>query len=86
MRPVKNANFLKYDNSYTAACALADLCAKFYEERLNIAPLNIAACRASGNQFKGALMPSLHARMVPLSGTGKKESCRLTLPLLSARR
>ena len=65
MWPVKNANFLKQDDGHATALALADLCAKFYEERLNIASLHIAARRASEDQFKGALMLSLHASMVP---------------------
>ena len=60
MRPVENANFLKQENSHTAAFALADLRAKFYEERLNIAPLKVTAGRASEDQFKSALMLSLH--------------------------
>ena len=62
---MKNANFLKQNNSYTTAFALADLCIKFGEERLNITSLNIAACRARKDQFQGALMLSLHAKMVP---------------------
>ena len=69
MRPVKDANFLKQHNSHATTFTLADLCAKVREERLNIAPLNIAARRAREDQVKGALMLSLHARMVPESGT-----------------
>lgn len=60
MRSVKNANFPEQDNSHTAAFAIADLCAKLDEECFNIAPLNIAARRVSEDQFKGALMLSLH--------------------------
>lgn len=47
MRPVENANFLEQDNSHTAAFPLANLCAKFDEESLDVAPLNIATRRAS---------------------------------------
>ena len=73
---MKNANLIKQDDSHTTAFALADLRAKFYEERLNVAPLHIAACRASEDQFKGALMLSLHFHMVPYSGTDEHASCR----------
>jgi len=57
VRPVKNANFFKHDNSHAAAFALTDLCAKFQEKCFNVSPLNVGARRSSVDKFKRALMP-----------------------------
>ena len=81
MRAVENVHLVKQDDSHSATFALADLCAKFYEERLNIAPPDIATCRTGEHQFESALMPSLHAEMVPESGT---EQQALRRPLKSS--
>ena len=69
MWPVKNANFIKQENSHTTAFTLAHFCTKFDEEHLNIVPLNIAAGRTSKDQIKSPLMLSLHGNIVPLSST-----------------
>lgn len=63
--PVKYPNFLKQDDSDTTTLSLADLGAQFCEQRFDIAPLDVPARGASEDQFEGALVPSLHARMVP---------------------
>ena len=83
MRAMEDANFLKQDHSHTAAFSLADLCAKLYEERLNIAPPDVAARRTSEHQFEGALMLSFHGAIVPLSGTDRQVLRRLLTSDLS---
>ena len=69
MWSVKHPNLLKQDNSYTTTCSLADFGAHFREQRLDVTPLDVAARGVGEDQFEGALVPSLHAGMVPLSGT-----------------
>lgn len=70
MWPVKNPNLFKQDNSHTAPFSLADFGAQFYEQRFDIAPLDVAACGAGEEQVERGLVLSLHLLMVPLSGTG----------------
>ena len=58
---MKNANLFKQDNRYATAFSFTDLGAQFDEQRFDIAPLDIAAHRASENQIKGALVLPLHS-------------------------
>ncbi len=63
---MKDPNFFKQDDSDPATLALRDLGAKFYKQSFYVAPLDVAACGASEDQFKGALVFPLHSRaMVP---------------------
>jgi len=66
---VKHPNFLKQEDSHTTTLSLADLAAQFCEERFHVAPLDVATGWVSKDQFEGALVPSLHGRMVPQLGT-----------------
>ena len=86
MRAMEDANFLKQDHSHTAAFSLADLCAKLYEERLNIASPDVAARRTSEHQFEGAPMLSFHETIVPLSGTARQVLRRRLTSKFSGRR
>ena len=66
---MKHPNFLKQEDSYTTTFSLTDLTAQFCKERFNVAPLNVSTGWVSKDQFEGALVPSLHRRMVPQLGT-----------------
>lgn len=76
---MENANFRKQDNGHTASFALAYLRAEFDEERLDVAPLNVATRRAGKEQLKSSLMLTLQALMVPVSGTGLEGVSRWTM-------
>lgn len=58
---MKYPDFFKEDNRDAAAFTLRDLCTKFCKKSFYVAPLNVRTCRASEDQFKGALVLSLHA-------------------------
>jgi len=66
---MEDAYLAKQDNGYAATFALADLSAELFEKCFDILPLDIRTCRVNKDQFERALVPSLHARMVPPSGT-----------------
>jgi hypothetical protein len=67
---MEHPHFFKQDHSDTTTFSLADFGAQFCEQRFDIAPLNIPTRGASEYQFESALVPALHAEIVPLSGTG----------------
>ena len=69
---MEDAYFVEQDNSYPAAFTLADRSGQFFEERFDILPLDICACRVSKDQFERALVLSLHMKMVPPSGTSAR--------------
>ena len=66
---MKHSHFFKQDYGYTTTFSLADLGAQFYEQRFNIAPLDIPTRGAGKDQFESALALPPHAVIVPLSGT-----------------
>ena len=74
MRAVKHPYFLEQNNCNTATFPFAELGAQLNEQRLDIAPLDIGARGPREDQFKGALVSSLHPAMVPQSGTEKHAS------------
>ena len=65
MWSMENANFGEQDYCDAAAFSLTDLGSKFNKERLNITPLNVGARRSREDQFKNALVSTLHCGMVP---------------------
>ena len=67
---MENSHFFKQDYSYATTLALADFGAQFYEQRFDIAPLDVPTRGASEDQFKSALVLPLHTEIVPRSGTG----------------
>lgn len=66
---MEDANFGEQDHRDAAAFSLTDFSAKLCEERLNISPLNVGARRPREDQFKRALVSTLHCRMVPKVST-----------------
>jgi hypothetical protein len=84
---VEHSHFFEQDHGYTTTLALADFGAQFYKQRFNIAPLDVSACRAGKDQFKSSLVLTLHAAIVPLSGTalGERTSKRLRSKLNERR-
>ena len=67
---MEHPNFFKQDYSYTTTLSLADFSAQFYEQRFDIAPLDVRTRGAGEDQFESALVLPLHAEIVPRSGTG----------------
>jgi hypothetical protein len=65
MRAMKHSHFFEQNNGYPTPFALADLGAQLTEQRLDIAPLDVAAGGASKDQLERALVLSLHLAMVP---------------------
>ena len=66
---MEDAHLAKEDNGNPAPFAFCHLRTQLGEQRLNIAPLNVAATRMRKDQLKGALVLSLHNIMVPPSDT-----------------
>lgn len=66
---MEHSHFIEQDYSYTTTFSLADFSAQFYEQRFDIAPLDIPTRGAGEDQFESALVLPLHATIVPLSGT-----------------
>ena len=66
---MKYPDFPKQHHCDAATLAFADFVAQYNEQRVDIAPLDVTACRAGKDRFESALMPPLHANMVPQSGT-----------------
>lgn len=66
---MKDSHFFEQDNRKATTLALRDFSAKLYEQSLDVAPLNVAACGPSKDQFESALMLPLHDDTVPLNGT-----------------
>jgi hypothetical protein len=69
MRPMKDPDFSKQHNGHAAALSFSDFSAKFHEQSLNVAPLDISAGGPSKDQFERALVLPLHAEMVPPTST-----------------
>ena len=55
-----DANFGEQDHRDAAAFSLTDFGAKLCEEHLDIPPLNVGARRPRKDQFKRALVSTLH--------------------------
>ena len=84
---MKHTHFFEQDDSDTTAFSLADFGAQFYEQALNISPLDVATRRAGKNKFKGASVLPLHTAIVPLSGTNPVQSAAIIFrPLSCCRR
>ena len=66
---MEHSHFFEYDHSDATAFSLADFGAKFYEQRFDIAPLDIPTGGPREDQFESALVLPLHAAIVPRSGT-----------------
>ena len=66
---MEDANFGEQDHRDAAAFSLTDFGAKLREKRLNISPLNVGARRPREDQFKRALVSTLHCRIVPQDST-----------------
>jgi hypothetical protein len=67
---MEHSHFFKQDYSYATTLAFADFGTQLYEQRFDIAPLDVPTGGASEDQFKSALVLPLHAEIVPQSGTG----------------
>ena len=67
---MKHSHFFKEDYGDTTTFSLTDLGAQFYEQRFNIAPLDVPTRGAGKDQFESALVLPLHTEIVPRSGTG----------------
>ena len=72
MWTVKNPHLIKQKNRNPATRPFFNFCNQFNEEALNIAPLDIAACRPRKDQLNNSLMPPFHFLIVPVSGTERK--------------
>jgi hypothetical protein len=72
MWTVKDPNLTEQENRHPTARPLFNFCAKLNKKTLNIAPLDIAACRPRKDQFNNSLMPSFHSLIVPFLGTDYK--------------
>ena len=70
---MKDPNFFKQDNGDATPLSFRDFGAKFDEQSLYIAPLDVSARGSSKNQFERALVPTLHSFIVPQRGTGCRE-------------
>ena len=57
---MEDSNFGEQDHRDAAAFSLTVFGAKLCEERLNVCPMNIGARRPRENQFKTALVSTLH--------------------------
>jgi hypothetical protein len=66
---MKHPHFIKQDYSDTTTLSLADFGAQLYEQRFDIAPLDVPTRGAGEDQLESALVVPLHAEIVPLSGT-----------------
>jgi hypothetical protein len=62
---MEHSHFFEQDYSYTATFTLADFGAQFYEQRLDVAPLNVPTGWAGEDQFESALVLPFHAEIVP---------------------
>lgn len=62
---MKYPNLLIQNDRYPAAFALRYLGAELQEQRFDVTPLNIRACRVSENQMQRALVLPLHLIIVP---------------------
>ena len=69
---MKDPDFFKQDNGDATPLSFRDIGAKFNEQSLYIAPLNISARGSSKNQLERALVPTLHSSIVPQGGTGRR--------------
>jgi hypothetical protein len=67
---MEHPHFFKLDYRYASTFSLADFSAQFHEERFDITPLDVPARGSGEDQFESALVLSLHAEIVPRSGTG----------------
>ena len=72
MRPVKDAHLVEHYDRDPTSLTFTDLCPEFPEQRLNILPVNVGACRMSEDRCEGPLLLSLHVRMVLHCGTARK--------------
>ena len=61
---MKHPNLSKQDHSDPTALSFGHLGSKFHEQRLDIAPRDIAAGGAGKNQFDSALVLPPHDEMV----------------------
>ncbi len=62
---MKHPYFFKQDHSYATALSLAYLGAQFYEQALDVSPLDIPTRRPGDDHLESALVLPLHARIVP---------------------
>ncbi len=74
MRSVKYPYLIKQEYRNPAASPLFDLSTKLNKQGLNLTPLNVRARWSREDQLDRSLAPSLHQKIVPLSGT--VSSCR----------
>jgi hypothetical protein len=58
---MEHSHFFEQDYSYTTAFSLAHFGAQFYEQRFDIAPLDVPTRRAGEDQFESSLVLPLHA-------------------------
>ena len=66
---MKDAHFAKQDHRHATALTLDHLGTQFLKKAFDIAPLDVGAGRAGKDEFKRALVFSLHGCMVPIRGT-----------------
>lgn len=58
---MEHPHFFKQNYSHTTTLSFADLGAQFYEQRFDIAPLDVPTRGAGEDQFESALVLPLHA-------------------------
>ena len=66
---MKHPHFAEQKNRNAAPLTLTDFGAEFNEESFDLTPWDMPTDRVSEDGLKGALVPSLHRWIVPLSGT-----------------
>jgi len=69
MGSVKHPNFSEQHHRHAAAFSLTYLRTQLLKHGLNVAPLNVGACRPCKDQCEGALVFALHDSMVLFYGT-----------------
>lgn len=57
---MKDTNFAKQHNSYTATLSLTDLSTEFLKQAFNVSPLYVGARWSGEDEIKRALVFSLH--------------------------
>ena len=70
---MEHSHFFKQNYSYPTTLSLADVGAQLYEQRFNIAPLDVPTRGPCEEQFESALVLPLHAAIVPRSSTELNE-------------
>ena len=66
---MEDTNLREQDNRNATSFSLTDFRSKFYKERFDISPLDVGACWPAKDQFKSALVSTLHPSMVSQCGT-----------------